>query len=408
MVSFTLEYSNNLLDSQSKKSVGFDSTSSYWATHRYSGSLISSQVCVFDISTNTRLDSAGYVNANTVSNGIRFSPSDSYIGAARGQTVNIFAWDSTNETLSSEAELTQAGNTVNDVAWSPDGAYLAYSSADGNTYIHDNDPANGFPFVTSVSSVADPHNACEFSPDSVWLATGEGSTYQVYDTSWTVVASSQASQYPVQAVGWDYDATNFYTDKERYSSDFDRTRSTAEEWETADFSSSTDGVVYSEVSGDNSAPDILGIHGFPTTDNPWIAVCGENNDVVVHDVSADSTVTTLIDPTNNTNDVRWSPDGSWLATASDDNYVYVYSVTLATFSGTVTDNADGTAVEGAVVWAINANDGSITGRTTTAADGTYSIDAPDTTTEHHLICQWTDGSGNEHYSLSKPYVTGAK
>lgn len=71
------------------------------------------------------------------------------------------------------------------------------------------------------------------------------------------------------------------------------------------------------------------------------------------------------------------------------------------FTGTVTLNSS--AVQGAVVYAVNQSDDTLTGTSTTDSSGNYSIDDSGVSSDHHLFVEYDD-SGTLYNALTEQNV----
>lgn len=385
MVNFTLEWSDNINGGVSKSTVDIDPSNSYVVTNKYDSSTSSYGFTILNITD-------GSVEGDSLeiqdSNSIRFSPTGDYL--ASGGTDSVEVMDVSDKTTPSTHTTISVGDTVNSVSWSPNGNWLAYGTDNNTVEIRDNDPSNNFPSNNTISlnTVAD---IVEFSYDSSWISISADNTLVVYETAnWT--EDQIVSTFANTVNTWHNDDSFLYY-AELQNVDYIIYKADTSTWSNSSQSNAYSGSLFG--------------HKVPTTDDLIAIGSVVDSDTKILDTTDLSQINTLSDPSNSVNDVRFSSDGLYLASASDDDSIYLYSVSSASFSGIVTDTSSN-AIEGATVWAINTSDGSITGKATTAADGTYSIDVPDTTTTHHLICQWTDSDSNEYYSKSLPYVTATQ
>lgn len=396
MVSFNLEWSDNGGDGFAKSGVDVydDGTNVYVAGTSEgdgAGATDSEEHIIIWDASGTVLNESGAEYSDIFTDlsipTCRWSPNGAYLAYANETSAVIESWD--GSTLSLHSDLSDTIGYVNDVSWSPDGNYLAVADDGGATYVYDNDPANGFPLNNSFdpSGSGSAVYAVEYSPDSSYLAS-ESDTMYIDSATGTSTVDDITGSVPA----WKEDTSYIYSTYLYSDTEFVLQATQTADWSTVDATYNT---------GQSHSLDF--VHEIPTSND--LLVTSWSSDVEIHDSLTLDPITALTDPGSTVNDGRFSNNGAWLAVGSEDESVYFYSITFASFSGTVTDT-NSNAIDGATVYAINQNDGSITGTTTTASDGTYSISAPDTSTPHHIIVQWTDGSGNEYYALSKPWVTG--
>jgi len=103
----------------------------------------------------------------------------------------------------------------------------------------------------------------------------------------------------------------------------------------------------------------------------------------------------------------------YLVEFNDSNYGLVASETTTQtvtveytqsnqISGTVTSS--GSAVQGATVYVVDADNNTVAGTDTSASDGSYAVSGLSTGTTYHAMAQYKDGSGNVYTDYSKPFL----
>jgi WD40 repeat protein len=88
-----------------------------------------------------------------------------------------------------ETTLTEAGSTVNSVAFSPNGDYIAYGSSDANTYVHN---TSDWSLETTLTEAGNTVNSVAFSPNGDYIAYG-ARDYKTYVHNTTTDSKPTAS-----------------------------------------------------------------------------------------------------------------------------------------------------------------------------------------------------------------------
>ncbi|HEU5199042.1 MAG TPA: serine/threonine-protein kinase [Ktedonobacterales bacterium] len=237
-------------------------------------------------------------HSNTV-NAVAWSPDGKRI-ASGSDDGTMQVWNATNGSF---AVTYGVSNTVNAVAWSPDGKYIASGSQDTTVQVWD--ASNGGNIYTYhghsyfVGSVA-------WSPDSNRIASGSWDhTVQVWGASTgSNVYTYRGHSGPVYSVAWSPDG------KRIASASAD---TTVQVWDA-----STGSHVYTY----RNQFSVESVAWSP--DGKRIASANADTTVQVWDASTGSHVYTYRGHSNAVRSVAWSPDGKYIASGSYDNTVQVW------------------------------------------------------------------------------------
>lgn len=394
MTHWTLEHSVTGYGG-AKESGDFDPNANYYAHDDFD-----SGTSTYYVTIRNRSDGsvAGEISGYNSQYAVRWSPGGNYLAVDDGSAVQVL--DVSDPTAPSlHSTLSQAGNTVTDIDWSDDGSFIAYSSLDNNVHVHDNDPANGFPFNTSVSEASADVDSVEFSRDSSWMGFTHSSNGYVYNTAdWTLAQGSIGSAADGN-VTWNTDDSNYYQGRYNTGS-LINDKSYEDEFVTSDWSQS--GTDYDYDNQSDTSTNAEHIYGADHQySGNYLALGGGANDIEIYDTSDGSNHQTLTDAANDVNDARFSTDDSYLVAPSSDGSVYIYGgVTTLEVSGTVTLNGSG--VSGAFVVGINDTQGIVEDTDTTASDGSYALQMGEGDVVHIKV-QYDDGT-DKWNDQSKPFV----
>jgi WD40 repeat protein len=221
--------------------------------------------------------------------------------------------------LSSQVRVTLRGhtNSVNGVAFSPDGKRLATASADHTAKVWDTESGKElFTLRGHTNSV----NGVAFSPDGKRLATAsEDQTAKVWDAESGKELFTLRDSGPVYSVAFSPDGKRLATASKAFSPDGKRL-ATASADDTAKVWDAESGKELFTLRGHSSS--FFDVAFSP--DGKRLATASEDQTAKVWDAESGKELLTLRGHTNSVNGVAFSPDGKRLATASQDQTAKVW------------------------------------------------------------------------------------
>ena len=257
----------------------------------------------WDTATGTR---RGVLEHSDCLTSVAFSPDGSLIAtASRDYTTCI--WNTATET----ASRTLKGHTdwVRDVAFSADGTLLATAARDGTVYLWDT--ATWTRRSTIEVTGRSPVKAVAFSPDGSLIATASGdrSPRIWYAARGSGRASRKLTGHakPTNAVAFSPDGSLVATGSDD---------GTARTWDTAS------GTQLRRLTGHTSGVTALAF----SPDGSQIATASGDTTVRLWDSATGSHRGTISGHTAQVNAVAFSPDGTFIATASDDTSAQMWSL----------------------------------------------------------------------------------
>ena len=241
---------------------------------------------------------------------VAFSPDGDYL-AFGGLDNNVYIIQTSDWTEIGDSPFTQSGNNVWSVAFSPDGEYLVIGSQDSNVYIiqtSDWTEISNSPLTQSGDRVL----SVAFSPDGEYLAFGslDNNVYVIQTSDWTEIGDSpftQSSQ-TLQSVA-------FSPDGEYLA--FGGHDNNVYIIQTSD---------WTEISNSpltQSGETVLSVAFSP--DGGYLAFGGSDNNVYIIQTSDWTEIgdSPLTQSGETVLSVAFSPDGGYLAFGGSDNNVYI-------------------------------------------------------------------------------------
>ncbi|MCB2264430.1 MAG: hypothetical protein LGR52_16055, partial [Candidatus Thiosymbion ectosymbiont of Robbea hypermnestra] len=197
------------------------------------------------------------------------------------------------------------GSTPNDIAWSPDGQWLASASDDNTLRLWD--PATGQP-IRTLSGHEGEVNAVVFSPDGQLLASASwDDTLRLWDpTTGALIRTLAGHEDRVTAVAFSPDGQLLA------SASYDHTLRL---WDP------TTGVPIRTLSGHEDWVNAVAF----SPDGQLLASASENKTVRLWNLATGQSIRTLSGHEDDVHDLAFSPDGKWLASASGDKRVQLWN-----------------------------------------------------------------------------------
>jgi WD40 repeat protein len=241
---------------------------------------------------------------------VAISPDGTWLATTSDdQTVRI--WDRTTGTCT--ATLTGHTGPVNSVAISPDGTWLATTSDDQTVRIWDRTTGT---CTATLTGHTGPVNSVAISPDGTWLATtSDDQTVRIWDrTTGTCTATLTGHTDRAKSVAISPDGTWLATTSHEGVRIWDPVTGTC----TATLTGHTGPVLSVAISPDGT----------------WLATTSEDETVRIWNPTTGFCKATLTGHTDAVESVAISPDGTWFATTGHDRTVRIWDRTIAA-AGTV-------------------------------------------------------------------------
>jgi WD40 repeat protein len=192
-----------------------------------------------------------------------------------------------------------------DVAWSPDGLWLATGSTDTSVQFWDAGTGDQRPHPADRIGRSGRVNAVAIAPDGTWLATA-GWSVRIWDAGREEQRTELLGHIGrVFAVAIAPDGTYFATGGD------DRT---VRIWDAAT------GAERRTMAGHTDRVNSVAV----SPDGAWLATAGSDRTVRIWDVATGTERRKLIGHTDRVNSVAVSPDGTWLATAGSDRTIRIW------------------------------------------------------------------------------------
>ena len=226
-------------------------------------------------------------------------------------------------------------DTVNTVAWSPDGSFIASGSSDETVHVWD--AVTGDLFLT-YSGHSEAVTSLAWSPDGMKIASGSlDGTVHV----WSVVNGSRFLTYrghchfrsreAVWAVVWSPDGEYIISGSDD---------NTIQLWKASS------GKKVFTYRGHSDCVNTVSW----APDDVYIASGGEDGAVHVWECDTGREIAIYTDHSGPVNTVAWSPDGEYIASGGDDGTVHVWGGTTGRKETTYRGHSD---TVGTVVWSPN-------------------------------------------------------
>jgi WD40 repeat protein len=249
------------------------------------------------------------INLPDTVNSVAWSPDGKLIAAAHGNVVTV--WDVAASAKAADYE--ENATSIYSVAWSPDGTRLAAAGARNFVQIYD--MVNGTRALSLSQLTADVHSLA-WSPDGARLVTGSEKSVKIWN-AWSgdlLMTLASVDNHCNHAVSWSPDGATI--------------AACLETSRTPIWNSTTGKVVQTIPQyGESLAYSPDGKH---------IAIV-TGKTVYIYGSTGGLLQKTLIGHSDSVYSVSWSPDGKRLATASGDNTVKIWNVSsgeeVATFRG---------------------------------------------------------------------------
>ncbi|MCX4657280.1 NB-ARC domain-containing protein [Streptomyces microflavus] len=250
-------------------------------------------------------------------NSVAISPDGTWLATTSyDETVRV--WDRATGTCTTT--LTGHTDTVYSVAISPDGTWLATTSWDETVRVWDR--ATGT-CTTTLTGHTEPVTSVAISPDGTWLATTSyDETVRVWDrATGTCTTTLTGHTEPVTSVAISPDGTWLAT------TSYDET---VRVWDRAT------GTCTTTLTGHTNMVTSVAI----SPDGTWLATTSYDKTARIWDRATGTCTTTLTGHTNMVTSVAISPDGTWLATTSSDETARNWDLALSQVASTLTGHTD--------------------------------------------------------------------
>lgn len=338
-------------------------------------------------------EKSGYTTCNSV----RFTSDNSLLAYTSNLGIHIL--ETTGWTEYVNAQITNLQSVYCQIEFSPDGLYFAYPNGTSDIEVR-NVGGDAAWTQAGIADINAPNQirGMDWHPDGYVLAGDTAGNYWFIETgTWTVLSTGtlpgitgvhQIESHPTKpwfvvgprSIGDMVDVLEFDAAT--------GTISLLKQFDPANTTSATNAACISERYVYYSRREA-------------------GDDVVVQGDGSTWPVEQLIPITSWIYRARFSPNDTWLGLANrSGNQIEVYdtppAATIAV-SGTVTVN--GTALSGAKITGLNETGTTTTiqGVTTTAADGTWSINYSSGDVAH-ILMEYDDGAGTRYNAHSKPFV----
>lgn len=294
---------------------------------------------------------------------------DSIRLAYGGEDNNVYVRDMSDWSL--DATLSQASDNITDIDWSPDGTYLAYTSEDGNCYIHLSGKGSyTYNLQTTITPSDGGHPTCvsfwdqAISSSEEHIAIGSSwETVDIFDMDWTINTSFNENINAVEDIkfvrrGYGYTPYLLWSQGDVLTAEYNGWDDT---WEIAYEDKSSNGnamdAVYHRASDeiyvafndeyDHTQGEVRPLFGFDYYDldkdysnlvdstaiswnMAYVAFAGSFSDVYIYYIQGqDHPQVTMLDDPNGTPDISWSFNNNYIAVAEYNaqySNVYVYEV----------------------------------------------------------------------------------
>ena len=258
---------------------------------------------------------------------VEWSPDGKRIASASGDST-VQVWDAS----SSRSYKGHAGS-VNSVAWSPDGSRIASASYDHTVRVWD---AGSGGLLFSYKGHASSVNSVAWSPEGKRIASASGdSTVQVWDAnSGRLLLSYKGHIGSVNSVAWSPEGSRIASASTYRSHPLVQGRPLPDHimqvWDVS--------LGRLLLSYKGHADYVSNVAWSP--EGSRIASASEDNTVRVYDAGSGSLLLSYKGHADSVNSVAWSPNGKRIASASDDRTIQVWDASSGSFLLSYKGHAD--------------------------------------------------------------------